>query len=204
MAPYYTLPWFFPCWYVSEGEFNWFFNNTNGARFKSIKFQPNIVGYRTHFMTGSDASEMVNSQMDTQLDFFRGIEKWAPFRTTSDVDGDNPPMWNGTLSTIQLAKKLYGDSSAQTELPATQVYRQFHCRPVHFVDEAKNASGRGPDYANIKAGSVNLKNFNGPLTTIEYTTKNGIFHHGGPNLHGCESTKRVLYDYPFTDKLIDL
>ena len=119
-----------PCWYLSEGEFNWFFSNTNGARFKSVKFQPNIVGYRTHFVTGSDSSEMVNSQMDTQLDFFRGIEKWAPFRTSKDYDDNNPDLVDGSTFVASICRKLYGDSSASTELPATQVYRQFHCRPL--------------------------------------------------------------------------
>ena len=145
---------------------------------------------------------MVNSQMDTQLDFFRGIEKWAPFRTSKDYDDNNPDLVDGSTFVAGLCRKLYGDSSASTELPATQVYRQFHSRPIHFVDEAKNASGRGPDYANMKAGTVNLKNFNGPLMTIEYTCKNGIFFHGPPNIQGYQS-KNKNWHYPFTDKLIN-
>lgn len=178
LAPYYAFPWQYIPWYLHQGEFKWYTSCTNYARFKSVRFQINVIGARLPFTTNDETASVANSQVDQVLDVFKSMEKIMPFMlydTKNTTDVTTPSALHNSLT------RLYGKvshSTGDTEVSACQGYRRWHVQPLFPKGRThKNVQNfqTYPAFAHNKIMSADLRTFKGPLFEMAHKCRNGIF-----------------------------
>lgn len=178
--PYYMFMHQYIPWYLSTAEFNWYLKCTNFSRIKNVRFQINVVGVRLPFTTNNESSSIANSQVDQQLDVFRGLEKLFPFRVHDHFNDTsiNHPAHLQAVFTRLYGKHLVDETNHEADIPATQGYRRWHIQPTVNIYQnnqtLRTTAHTFPSFAECKYMTADLRSFRGPLIDIAYKTKNGI------------------------------
>ena len=188
--PYYYWNWWQVYYYLAQGEYLWFKNNTNYSRIKNTKFQVNVVGHRLPFTTNSETVSMANSEVDQTLDVFRGINKLYPhIGSISNAAGTDLSSMSFIDMEKYRQKLLYGNTLSNSSddpamFPATCHYNTWNTRPyIHKLrDRQDNADAliqyhrfiNMPDLANKKWLEVDLRKYRGPIVQIDHECKNGV------------------------------
>ena len=182
LAPYYSFPWQYIPWYLHPGEFDWYGSCTNFCRFKSVRFQINVIGARLPFTTNDETASVANSQVDQMLDVYRSMEKIFPFElydTKNTRTVATPEHVHDLLS--RLYEGMYANSTnANGVVSACQGYRRWHAQPL--FPNGQDLSGLVPStfpaFAHNKIMSADLRTFRGPLAEMSHVCKSGIIQAG--------------------------